>query len=96
MKRPSSSLVCFGIIYAADIGLGNEKDWTAVGKHLNSLLTDTRMHNDTPLLLAIPLLWSRDDRERITQVCFEYLNVPGLYLASQVLSNLLTFYRLIF
>lgn len=47
-----------------------------------------KSRNHSPVLLSIPTIWSRSDRERLVQLFFEKLNVPGLYVADQSLMAL--------
>ncbi|KAL3900566.1 MAG: hypothetical protein SGCHY_001247 [Lobulomycetales sp.] len=61
-------------------------DWDVFANLLKDILLSsqpgvTRMRNDSPLLLALPSHWPRGDLERLVQICFEFLNVPGLYIA---------------
>ena len=44
-----------------------------------------KSRNEHPVLLAVPVDWTKEEHERITQIAFENLNVPGLYIAPQPL-----------
>jgi actin-related protein len=46
------------------------------------------MRNESPLLLSLPSTYPRVDIERIVQICFEEINVPGLYIAYQPITAL--------
>ncbi|KAL2914792.1 hypothetical protein HK105_205723 [Polyrhizophydium stewartii] len=47
-----------------------------------------RSTNSRPVLLNVPATWSRGDQERATQVLFEYINAPGVFLLDQALASL--------
>eukprot|EP00842_Homolaphlyctis_polyrhiza_P006640 jgi/Hompol1/6978/HPOL_005135-RA len=47
-----------------------------------------RSKNQHPVLLTVPMSWSRTDQERATQILFEYINAPGIYLLEQPLAAL--------
>ena len=42
--------------------------------------------NDQPVTLIIPTTWSLKDIERVTQILFENLNIPALYLLDEPLA----------
>ncbi|ORY99456.1 actin family [Syncephalastrum racemosum] len=48
----------------------------------------SKARNEHAVLLAIPVDWTKDDQERITQIFFEHLNVPGIYIVHQPLLSL--------
>ena len=48
----------------------------------------TREKNDKPVMLNVPLSWSRDDVEHATQFMFETMNVPGFYVIEQPLATI--------
>ncbi|KAG0174682.1 hypothetical protein DFQ28_008218 [Apophysomyces sp. BC1034] len=41
--------------------------------------------NESPVLLTVPVQWTKEEHERITQIFFENFNVPGIYIAPQPL-----------
>ncbi|CAO3618686.1 unnamed protein product [Cunninghamella blakesleeana] len=44
-----------------------------------------RARNEHPVLFTVPVHWNKIEYERLTQIAFENLNVPGLYIAPQPL-----------
>lgn len=44
-----------------------------------------KSRNESPVLVAVPVQWTKLDHERITQIFFENFNVPGVYIAPQPL-----------
>ncbi|KAJ3253472.1 general RNA polymerase II transcription factor [Boothiomyces macroporosus] len=44
--------------------------------------------NESPVLLNVPIKWSRDEIENVVKMMFEELNVPALYLLDQPLASL--------
>ncbi|KAI9023871.1 actin family [Phycomyces nitens] len=44
-----------------------------------------KSRNESPVLLTVPVGWTKEEHERITQIFFENFNVPGLYIAPQPL-----------
>ncbi|KAJ3374418.1 Actin-like protein arp9 (SWI/SNF complex component arp9), partial [Lobulomyces angularis] len=71
------------------INQGIVQDWDSLCEIWKHILVHKfnviRMRNDKPILVMIPSYWSKTDIERLTQIMFEYLNVPGLYIAEQPL-----------
>ncbi|KAI8500204.1 actin [Branchiostoma belcheri] len=60
------------------------KDWDDWEKVMHHVITTTlRAQPDRPVLLIEPAQNPLADRERIAELLFEALDVPGLYLASQ-------------
>ncbi|GAA5802972.1 actin family [Helicostylum pulchrum] len=47
-----------------------------------------KSRNESPVLIAVPVQWTKLDHERITQIFFENFNVPGVYIAPQPLLTL--------
>ena len=47
-----------------------------------------RAKNDKVVLVPLPMSWSRDDVECLTQYMFEVMNVPGLLVVEQPLATL--------
>ncbi|KAI8090018.1 actin family [Halteromyces radiatus] len=47
-----------------------------------------KARNEHPVLFTVPVHWNKLEHERLTQIAFEYLNVPGLYIAPQPLMAL--------
>ncbi|KAK4510576.1 uncharacterized protein ATC70_005007 [Mucor velutinosus] len=47
-----------------------------------------KSRNESPVLIAVPVQWTKLEHERITQICFENFNVPGVYIAPQPLLTL--------
>ncbi|KAF7724449.1 hypothetical protein EC973_000958 [Apophysomyces ossiformis] len=44
-----------------------------------------KYRNESPVLLTVPVQWTKEEHERITQIFFENFNVPGIYIAPQPL-----------
>ncbi|CAO3620176.1 unnamed protein product [Cunninghamella echinulata] len=44
-----------------------------------------KARNEHPVLFTVPVHWNKLEYERLTQIAFENLNVPGLYIAPQPL-----------
>lgn len=44
--------------------------------------------NDSALLIAVPLAWPKVVLEQLTQLCFETLNCPALFILPQPLATL--------
>ncbi|KAJ3318553.1 general RNA polymerase II transcription factor [Boothiomyces sp. JEL0866] len=44
--------------------------------------------NESPVLLNVPIKWSRDEIENVVKLMFEELNVPALFLLDQPLASL--------
>ncbi|KAG1047274.1 hypothetical protein G6F43_010269 [Rhizopus delemar] len=47
-----------------------------------------KSRNESPVLIAVPVQWTKLEHERITQIFFENFNVPGVYIAPQPLLTL--------
>lgn len=47
-----------------------------------------KSRNECPVLVAVPVQWTKLEHERITQMFFENFNVPGVYIAPQPLLSL--------
>ncbi|KAI9486625.1 MAG: actin family [Benjaminiella poitrasii] len=47
-----------------------------------------KSRNESPVLLTVPVEWTKLEHERITQIFFENFNVPGIYIAPQPLLTL--------
>ena len=47
-----------------------------------------KSRNESPVLVAVPVQWTKLEHERITQMFFETFNVPGVYIAPQPLLTL--------
>ncbi|KAG1170317.1 hypothetical protein G6F70_007786 [Rhizopus microsporus] len=47
-----------------------------------------KSRNECPVLLSVPVQWTKLEHERITQIFFENFNVPGIYIAPQPLLTL--------
>ncbi|KAJ1658643.1 hypothetical protein IWQ61_002150 [Dispira simplex] len=64
-------------------------DWEAMSVFWDYILTQRFQLNiasmESPVLLAVPTHWSRNELEKCTQIFFERFNVPGLYIAEQPL-----------
>ncbi|KAJ3416629.1 hypothetical protein HDV05_000911 [Chytridiales sp. JEL 0842] len=71
---------------------GKVVDWDAFEvliKHtLVRELEIRRSKNDAAVLVCLPLTWSQADIERLVQLLFEKMNVPGLYIAEKPLMAL--------
>ncbi|CAO3594965.1 unnamed protein product [Absidia cylindrospora] len=44
-----------------------------------------KARNEHPVLFTVPVHWNKLELERLTQEAFEFLNIPGLYIAPQPL-----------
>ncbi|KAI8381057.1 actin family [Radiomyces spectabilis] len=42
-----------------------------------------KSRNESPVLLTVPVQWTKEEYERITQIFFEEFNVPGIYITQQ-------------
>ncbi|KAI8876143.1 actin-like ATPase domain-containing protein [Backusella circina FSU 941] len=64
-------------------------DWTKLEECWHHILFKElnikKSRNESPVLLAVPVQWSKLEHERITQIFFESFNVPGVYIAPQPL-----------
>ncbi|KAG2197050.1 actin family [Mucor mucedo] len=47
-----------------------------------------KSRNESPVLISVPVQWTKLEHERITQIFFESFNVPGVYIAAQPLLTL--------
>ncbi|KAI8849382.1 actin family [Chytridium lagenaria] len=68
---------------------GKVVDWDAfeaIIKHIViKELGVRRAMNECPTLIAVPIYWGNDDIDRLCQIMFEIINVPGLYIADSPL-----------
>ncbi|KAK9695318.1 hypothetical protein K7432_013038 [Basidiobolus ranarum] len=80
------------LVLVHPIERGWVQDWEALEQLWRYILVKElrikRSKNDSPVLLTIPTFWPKEYRERITQIFFENMNVPGLYLAEEPLMAL--------
>ncbi|ORX55628.1 actin-like ATPase domain-containing protein [Hesseltinella vesiculosa] len=61
-------------------------DFEATLQHvLFKELNIKKIRNEHPVLMSVPVHWTKQEHERLTQIAFENLNVPGLYIAPQPL-----------
>ncbi|KAL1922022.1 uncharacterized protein VTP21DRAFT_10664 [Calcarisporiella thermophila] len=44
-----------------------------------------KSRNESPVLLAVPSTWTKDEYERVAQIFFESFNSPGIYITEQPL-----------
>ena len=70
---------------------GRVTDWIALKQLWTQILVGNLgvklQTNQYPVLLSISSGWGRKDVERATQILFEDLNVPGLYVVEQPLAS---------
>ncbi|KAJ3219822.1 hypothetical protein HDU67_009010 [Dinochytrium kinnereticum] len=82
-KNSSDSTVLDHVVYP--IKEGQVVDWDAFEAILKHIVVKElgvrRAMNECPCLVAIPMYWGNDDVDRLCQIMFEMLNVPGLYVA---------------
>jgi actin-related protein len=45
-----------------------------------------QMHNESPVMLLVPVEWSKNDAEIATQILFESFNVPGMFILEKPLA----------
>lgn len=62
-----------------------EESWSHI---LFKELNIKKSRNECPVLIAVPVQWTKLEHERITQIFFESFNVPGVYIAPQPLLSL--------
>ncbi|KAI9320339.1 actin-domain-containing protein [Obelidium mucronatum] len=78
-KRPAVDNV------VSPLSKGRVSDWDKLEELMKYILVKElgvrRSTNETPALVCIPLSWSTVDVERLVQIMFETLNVPGLFIA---------------
>ncbi|KAJ3108540.1 hypothetical protein HDU97_000822 [Phlyctochytrium planicorne] len=64
---------------------GKVVDWDAFEAVIRHIIVKElcirRAMNESPALVAVPIYWGNDDIDRLCQIMFEIINVPGLYIA---------------
>ncbi|KAH9275539.1 hypothetical protein BASA83_001821 [Batrachochytrium salamandrivorans] len=74
------------------IQAGRVVDWDMLRVLWRNILVNhcgvERATNNNPVLLTVPISWSRDDQNNATQILFEYVNTPGIYLLDQPVAAL--------
>ncbi|KAI8334875.1 actin family [Blakeslea trispora] len=67
-------------------------DWTSLEECWHHILFKElgikKSRNESPVLISVPIEWTKLEFERITQMFFEKFNVPGVYIAPQPLLSL--------
>lgn len=82
------------LLFIDPIVAGEVKDWTALTAFFNHLLYTLTgeepgaRHSDYPVVLVVPLQWSRADREKVTKIFLEEFLRPAFMIMDMATASL--------